>query len=257
MRPGGGARGRGVRAGSLTAAVDAAFDRRDRADRGRSTTDHRHDCRGPVEAVDWAAVAAGLDAVGIAATGPLVTAAECRELADLYDDDGRFRSTVDMARHRYGAGQYRYFAHPLPDLVAGLRSALWPRLLPVARDWAARRDQPAPWPDALDEWLDRCHAAGQTRPDPAAAALRPRRLERPAPRPLRRSRLPAAGGRSGSTSRGWTTRGGEFVVVEQRPRAQSRATTCRCRRATAWCSRPATGPCAAGGAGAARRCATA
>ena len=177
-----------------------------------------------VEAVDWAGVAAGLDAVGIAATGPLVTAAECRELGDLYDDDRRFRSTVDMARYRYGAGQYRYFAHPLPDLVAGLRSALWPRLLPVARDWAARRHQPAPWPDALDEWLDRCHAAGQTRPTPLLLRYGPgdwnalhRDLYGDLVFPLQVV--------IGLDVPEVDYQGGEFVVVEQRPRAQSRATT--------------------------------
>ena len=90
-----------------------------------------------VDRVEWGPVADALDDVGVAATGPVLTAAECRALADLYDDDGRFRSTVDMARHRYGEGQYRYFAHPLPDLVAELRGALWPHLLPIAREWAA------------------------------------------------------------------------------------------------------------------------
>jgi uncharacterized protein len=116
--------------------------------------------------LDGAAVAAGLDATGVAPAGPVLGAAECRDLAALYDDDRRFRSTVDMARHRFGAGEYRYFAHPLPPLVAELRAAFWPRLLPIARAWAERRGRAAPWPDRLDDWLAACHAAGQTRPTP-------------------------------------------------------------------------------------------
>src|SRR4029450_2930703 len=107
----------------------------------------------------------------------------------LYADEPRFRSTIDMEPYRYGRGEYHYFAHPLPDLVAELRAALWPRLLPIARDWAERRGQEEP------RRLARPVPPG--RPDPpdaADAALRARRLERPAPRPLRRAGLPPAGG---------------------------------------------------------------
>src|ERR1700754_4511595 len=116
--------------------------------------------------LDWSRVADDLDAVGVAVAGPVVAAADCRALAELYDDDARFRSTVDMARHRFGEGQYRYFARPLPDLVADLRAAFWPHLLPIAREWAHRLARPSPWPDELNEWLDPCHSAGQTRPTP-------------------------------------------------------------------------------------------
>ena len=112
------------------------------------------------------------------ASGPSSTSAAARRLAScstreetdrlagLYDDDRRFRSTIDMARHRYGEGSYRYFAHPLPDAVSGLRRALYPRLLPVARDWWVKLGREPPWPDDFDEWLDRCHRAGQDRPTP-------------------------------------------------------------------------------------------
>ncbi len=109
----------------------------------------------------------GLDDVGIAAArADSRPTDECRDLRALYDDDERFRSTIDMARHRFGAGQYRYFAHPLPAVVAELRASFWPHLLPIARDWAARLDRPAPWPDDFDAWIAQCHAAGQTRPTP-------------------------------------------------------------------------------------------
>jgi hypothetical protein len=119
-----------------------------------------------VDALDWPRIAADLDDVGVAATGPLLDAAECAALVDLYDEVARFRSTVDMARHRFGRGQYRYFAHPLPGEVSELRAAFWPHLLPIARAWAARRGLPAPWPEGFGDWLDRCHQAGQPRPTP-------------------------------------------------------------------------------------------
>lgn len=95
-----------------------------------------------VGAVDWGALAEELDGVGGAVTPPLLTADEAGELAELYEDDGAFRSTVDMARHRFGEGQYRYLAHPLPTPVAALRHALYPRLLPAARDWWGRLGRP-------------------------------------------------------------------------------------------------------------------
>ena len=115
-----------------------------------------------VDALEWTDVAAELDEVGIALTGPLLDAEECAQLAALYDDDARFRSTVDMARHRFGEGEYRYFAHPLPALVADLRAALWPHLLPIARAWAARRAGPARGPTSS--------ASGSSTATPPASA---------------------------------------------------------------------------------------
>jgi hypothetical protein len=84
--------------------------------------------------LDWPAIAAGLDDLGCAPAGPVLSAAECHELADLYGEDGRFRSTIDMARYRFGQGEYRYFDHPLPESVAELREAFWPHLAPIARE---------------------------------------------------------------------------------------------------------------------------
>ena len=119
-----------------------------------------------VDGLDWAALTEEVHAAGSAQTTPLLTAAECREVAGLYDDEDRFRSTIDMARYRFGSGQYRYFDHPLPPVVAGLRQAFYPHLLPIAREWADRLGRPAPWPDTLDEWLAQCAAAGQAKPTP-------------------------------------------------------------------------------------------
>jgi uncharacterized protein len=89
--------------------------------------------RGRVDALDWAGLAAEIDASGSAQTAPVLTPDECREIAALYDDAGRFRSTIDMARYRFGSGQYRYFDYPVPDVVARLRAAFYPHLLPIAR----------------------------------------------------------------------------------------------------------------------------
>jgi uncharacterized protein len=177
-----------------------------------------------VDRLGWPCLTTGLDDVGVALTAPLLSAAECRSVIALYDDDALFRSTIDMARHRFGHGQYRYFDHPIPEPVTALRSAFWPHLLPIARDWAARRDQPAPWPDDFGEWIDRCHAAGQKRPTPLMLrygdgdwnALH-RDLYGNLVFPLQVV--------IGLDEPGVDYTGGEFVVVEQRPHAQSRATS--------------------------------
>jgi hypothetical protein len=169
-------------------------------------------------------ILSGLDEVGIAGPFPLLTADECHALVAGYDDDARFRSTIDMARYRFGKGHYRYFAYPLPPIVAELRAAFWPALLTIARDWAARRDQPAPWPDDLEAWLEQCHAAGQNRPTPLLLRYETgdwnalhRDLYGDLVFPLQVI--------IGLDRPGEDYTGGELVVVEQRPRSQSRATT--------------------------------
>ena len=159
----------------------------------------------------------------MAPAGRVLDLDECRSLAALYDDDRRFRSTIDMARHRFGAGEYRYFAHPLPSVVARLRAEFWPHLLPIARAWATRLGRPTPWPDRLDDWLAACHEAGQTRPTPLMLRYGPgdwnalhRDLYGDLVFPLQVV--------VGLDAPGVDHIGGEFVVVEQRPRAQSRPT---------------------------------
>jgi hypothetical protein len=178
-----------------------------------------------VDALDWGAVAAQLDELGVAPAGAVLDDDECHLLSASYADDDRFRSTIEMARHRFGAGQYRYFANPLPDVVAELRRAFWPHLLRIARAWSDRRGLPAPWPDGLVHWLEMCHDAGQTRPTPLMLRYGPgdwnalhRDLYGELVFPLQVV--------VGLDAPGVDYTGGEFVVVEQRPRAQSRATTC-------------------------------
>jgi len=177
-----------------------------------------------VAELDWDAIADGLDELGCVTAGPVLKADECRDLARLYDDDERFRSTIDMARYRFGEGQYRYFDHPLPEAVAELREAFWPHLLSIARAWADKLDRPAPWPDDFADWLAQCHAAGQRRPTPLLLrygggdwnALH-RDLYGDLVFPLQVV--------IGLDKPGVDYTGGEFLVVEQRPRAQSRGTT--------------------------------
>ncbi|MCM2416858.1 2OG-Fe(II) oxygenase [Streptomyces sp. RKAG293] len=182
------------------------------------------EARRRVAAADWTTVAAELDAQGCALTPPLLTPDECRALTALYDDADRFRSTVDMARHRFGSGQYRYFTHDLPEPVRQLRRALYPRLLSVARDWAQRLGRPAPWPDDLGEWIEMCHAAGQDR----SAQI----LLRYGPDDWNALHRDVFGDMLfplqvvvGLDAYGTDYTGGEFLLVEQRPRAQSRGIT--------------------------------
>ena len=119
-----------------------------------------------VDALDWTALREQLDRLGHAITVPLLDRDETEALADLFDG-GRFRSTVDMARHRFGDGRYRYFDHPLPPAIAELRTAFYRHLAPVANDWAGRLrgDEPT-FPPEHDELLDLCRRAGQERPTP-------------------------------------------------------------------------------------------
>ncbi|WP_042431979.1 2OG-Fe(II) oxygenase [Streptacidiphilus anmyonensis] len=177
-----------------------------------------------VDATDWNAVREELDAHGCAVTPQLLTPAQCRELAALYERAELFRSTVDMARHRFGSGQYRYFTHDLPDPVRALREAFYPHLLAVARDWAERLGRPAPWPDTLEAWLAMCHAAGQTKG--AQILLRYEQGDWNAlHRDVFGELLFPLQVVVGLDREGVDYTGGEFLLVEQRPRAQSRGTT--------------------------------
>ena len=114
----------------------------------------------------WEAMAASLDARGYATTGPFLDAAECVALVELYGDEPRFRSRVDMARFRFGEGEYKYFAAPLPEPVATMRQALYPPLAPVANRWAERLGVRERFPADLDGLARLCARHGQTRPTP-------------------------------------------------------------------------------------------
>ncbi|ONI67912.1 proline hydroxylase [Kribbella sp. ALI-6-A] len=173
--------------------------------------------------MDWDQLTEDLDDVGCALTPPLLTAEQCREISGWYDESERFRATIDMARYRFGSGQYRYFAYPLPEVIAELRASFFPHLLPIARAWAEKLGQPAPWPDSFEQWLDDCHRAGQERPTPILLRYQAgdwnalhRDLYGDLVFPLQVV--------IGLDRPGIDYDGGEFLLVEQRPRAQSRGT---------------------------------
>ena len=175
-----------------------------------------------VAALDWTAIGEGLDARGCATTGTLLTATECAALAAGYDDERRFRSRVDMARHGFGRGEYKYYADPLPAVVAALRTALYPPLAAIANRWAAALGLAEGFPPEHAAYLARCHAAGQTRPTPLLLRYGPGdynclhqdlygALHFPLQVAVLLSRPDA------------DFTGGAFVLTEQRPRMQSRA----------------------------------
>src|SRR5581483_11859694 len=117
-----------------------------------------------VEAMDWPGITTHLDGNGWAVLSGLLSAAECHAIAGLYGEDDIFRSHIVMGRHGFGRGEYKYFSYPLPDLVAGLRTALYPRLAPIANRWNESMGIAVRYPAAHADFIKRCHKAGQTRP---------------------------------------------------------------------------------------------
>jgi hypothetical protein len=185
-----------------------------------------------VDAVDWASTSTHLDGYGWAMLKTLLTADECASVAGLYEDDRRFRSHVVMARHGFGRGEYKYFAYPLPDTVAALRAALYPRLAPIANRWNESMSIDVRFPDGLDEFIRRCHKAGQTRPTPlllqyGAGDFNALHQDVYGEHvfPLQTTILLS------EPEKDFT--GGEFVLTEQRPRMQSRAEVVPLRRGDA------------------------
>ena len=175
-----------------------------------------------VAALDWRDIAARLDGDGYAIIDAMLSPDECASLAATYDSDERFRSRVVMARHGYGSGEYKYFAYPLPEMVAGLRAALYPPLAAIANRWNETMGVDVRYPDDHAAFLERCHRAGQTRPTPLIlryGAGDYNRLHQDLYGdhvfPLQAAFLLSAPGRDFT--------GGEFVLTEQRPRMQSRA----------------------------------
>lgn len=177
-----------------------------------------------VAAADWAGVTEEVNDYGCALLPRLLTPDECAELAARYDVPGQFRATIDMARYRFGEGQYRYFDTPFPEPVRLLREALYPRLLPIARDWYRKLGRDPEWPDTLTEWLEVCHRAGQRRPTPIL--LRYRAGDWNAlHRDLYGEKVFPLQVVINLNDPGTDHTGGEFLLVEQRPRAQSRGTS--------------------------------
>ena len=174
-----------------------------------------------VEAYDWSEIRQSLDTQGWGRLPALLSREECEAMAALYGPGDLFRSQVLMARHGFGKGEYRYFAYPLPTLAQGLREALYPRLLPVANSWHERMNVETRFPDSHDAFLERCLAAGQTRPTPLLLRYGPtdynclhQDLYGEHVFPLQVAIL--------LSQPGVEFEGGEFVITEQRPRMQTR-----------------------------------
>jgi uncharacterized protein len=176
-----------------------------------------------VDSADWDTVGAELNGIGGALLPRLVTRAEATTLRGMYSDDGMFRATIEMSRYRFGEGEYRYFERPYPAPIDELRRALYPRLLPIARDWWRKLGREAPWPDDIDDWIDMCRTAGQTKSTAILLRYGPgdwnalhRDLYGDLVFPLQVV--------VNLSEPGVDHTGGEFLLLEQRPRAQSRGT---------------------------------
>jgi hypothetical protein len=188
--------------------------------------------RARVQTYDWSGIAAELDRHGCAMLEQILSPRECQDLAGLYEGNGTFRSRIVMSRHGFGSGEYKYFAYPLPDLVATLRAALYRPLSPIANGWNERLAIDVRYPAGHAEYQARCHAAGQTRPTPLLLqygegdfnALH-QDLYGEHVFPFQVVFLLSEPGKDFT--------GGEFVLTEQRPRMQSRAEVVPLRRGDA------------------------
>lgn len=174
-----------------------------------------------IAGLDWPAIQAALHAQGHATTGPLLTTAEAATLAAGYAQEAPYRSRVVMARHGFGRGEYKYFSYPLPPLIEQLRQHLYPHLVPVANAWQAALGQATRYPADLSDMLARCHEAGQSRPTPLILKYGEgdynclhQDLYGEHVFPLQVAFLLSEPGSDFA--------GGDFVLVEQRPRMQSR-----------------------------------
>lgn len=180
------------------------------------------DVAGQVAALDWLRIGRDLDAAGYSIVPKLLAAADCEALAGLYPGEAPFRSRIVMQRHGFGQGEYKYFGYPLPGLVGELRTAIYPHLAATANRWSRRMRLPSSYPDRHDAFIARCHEAGQRRQTSLLVQYGAgdynclhQDLYGEHVFPLQMAVLLAEPGRDFT--------GGEFVLVEQRPRAQSRA----------------------------------
>jgi uncharacterized protein len=179
------------------------------------TIEHR------IRTLDLAGIAQSLDGLGWAHVSNLLNAGECQAIASLYSSAAHFRSQVQMARHGFGRGEYRYFSYPLPPLIAELRNGIYPHLVPIANRWHERLQSDVVYPPDHADFLARCHSAGQLRPTPLLLRYGPgdfnclhQDLYGEHVFPLQMAVLLSSPVADFS--------GGEFVLTEQRPRMQSR-----------------------------------
>jgi len=179
-----------------------------------------------IAGIDWVAVGERMDRDGFAKLPALLTEDECVTLRDLYPDDGHFRSRVNMARHRFGEGEYKYLTYPLPSEIQELRTSLYPPLAGIANRWAEALRSETRFPPDLDSYLEHCHSVGQVKATPLIL-----RYEAGGYNAMHQDVYGAATFPLqvvfGLSAPGAEYEGGEFIVVEQRPRAQSRASAIR------------------------------
>ena len=175
-----------------------------------------------IAGLDWAGNEACLDETGFAQTPPVFTPEECEQLAATFVDDANFRSTIDMRRYRFGDGEYKYFDAPLPDLIDEARYGLYPPLATVANRWAELLGEPDRFPSELDSFLECCHRAGQRRTTPLIL-----RYTEGGHNTLHQDLYGEVAfpfqAVTALSRAGEDFQGGQFVLLEQRPRAQSRA----------------------------------
>ena len=187
----------------------------------RSPTGSSSNMAERVGAIDWEQVSHDLDALGSAIVGRFLSPAECNTLASLYAQDELFRSRIVMAHHGFGRGEYKYFRYPLPQIVADLRTAIYPYLVPVANRWNNAMGIHVRYPERHADYIARCHRAGQVRPTPLLLQYGKddynclhQDLYGEQMFPLQLTILLS------EPEKDFT--GGEFVMIEQRPRMQSR-----------------------------------
>ncbi len=171
--------------------------------------------------LDWPQVRQTIDADGFATLPAILSPEECAQLSAMYDVRERFRSRIEMARFRFGVGEYKYFAAPLPPIVAELRSALYPHVVQLANAWMAALRMPVTFPQHLDQYLAQCHRGGQTKPTPLLLRYEAggyncmhQDLYGDLTFPLQFTFM--------LSRYGTDYTGGEFLLLEQRPRSQSR-----------------------------------
>jgi hypothetical protein len=174
-----------------------------------------------VKTFDWERVSQELHAQGNAVLKRLLSPQECQALAALYPRDDLFRSRIVMGKHGFGRGEYKYFKHPLPSLIAELRTAIYPQLVPIANSWNTAMGINSTYPEKHAEFLERCHQAGQLKPTPLLLQYGAgdynclhQDLYGEHVFPLQATIL--------LSEPGHDFQGGEFVMTEQRPRMQSR-----------------------------------
>jgi hypothetical protein len=176
--------------------------------------------------VDWLEVTKDIEETGYAKTLPVLKPQECRKLISLYDDDGNFRSRIEMERYRFGVGEYKYFADPLPPVVQSLRDSAYPALAAIANAWLARTGKKDRYPETLEMYLKLCAKQGQTKPTPLLLHYQTggynclhQDLYGELVFPLQITSI---------LSTREEYEGGEFLLVEQRPRMQSRGEAIHC-----------------------------